>query len=68
MPQVSDKIPEICLNEINNVRNFVNDIIKKYGSLARWGMPVFTNELQIACILWINDRMNMGLQQIAKMI
>jgi DNA-binding MarR family transcriptional regulator len=68
MVQVSDKIPEICLNEINNVRNFVNDIIKKYGSLAKWGMPIFTSELQVACVLWINDRMNLGLQQIAKMI
>jgi DNA-binding MarR family transcriptional regulator len=68
MVQVTDKIPQICLNELNNVRNFVNDIIKKYGSLAKWGMPVFTNELQIACVLWVNDRTGLGLQQIAKMV
>jgi hypothetical protein len=68
MTKVTDKIPQICLDEINNVRNFVNDIIKKYGSLSKWGMPVFTSELQVACVLWINDRMNIGLQQIAKML
>jgi DNA-binding MarR family transcriptional regulator len=68
MAQVTNKIPELCLNEINSVRNFVNDIIKKYGSLSKWGMPIFTNELQVACILWINDRLNLGLQQVAKMI
>jgi len=68
MVQVTNQIPQICLNELNAIRNFVQDIIRKYGSLAKWGMPVFTNELQVACVLWVNDRMNMGLQQIAKMI
>jgi len=68
MTKITDKIPQICLNELNSLRNFVQDIIKKYGSLAKWGMPIFTSELQVACVLWVNDRVGLGLQQIAKMV
>jgi Phage integrase family. len=68
MTKVTEKIPQICLNELNNLRNFVNDIISKYKSLSNWGKPIFTNEMQVACIIWLNDRMNIGLQQIANMI
>jgi len=68
MAQNTSKIPELCLNEFNSVRNFVNEIIKRYGSLSKWGMPVFTSELQIACVLWTNDRLHIGLQQIARML
>ena len=62
------QIPNICYEQFNYVKNFVNDIISKYKSLSNWGKPVFTNELQVACVIWCNERLNLGLQQVANML
>jgi hypothetical protein len=57
MSQTQNKIPQICYEQFNQVRNFVNDIIAKYKSLSNWGKPIFTSELQVACIVWCNERL-----------
>jgi len=64
----AQKIPQICYEQFNSVRNFVNDVISKYKSLSNWGKPIFTDEVQVACILWVNERMGVGLQIIANML
>jgi len=68
MAQTQNKIPQICYEQFNQVRNFVNDIIAKYKSLSNWGKPVFTSEMQIACMIWVNERLGIGLQVIANML
>jgi len=65
---MQNQIPNVCYEQFNQVRNFVNDVITKYKSLSNWGKPIFTSELQVACIVWCNERLNLGLQQVANML
>jgi hypothetical protein len=65
---MQNKIPNVCYEQFNQVRNFVNDVITKYKSLSNWGKPVFTSEMQIACMIWVNERLGVGLQVIANML
>jgi DNA-binding MarR family transcriptional regulator len=65
MAQTLKTIPQICQEQLSTTKNFVSDIIAKYKSLANWGKPIFTSEMQIACVLWINERLGIGLQEIA---
>jgi integrase len=65
MAQTLKSIPQICQEQLASVKNFVSDIIAKYRSLANWGKPIFTSEMQVACVLWSNEKLGIGLQEIA---
>jgi len=68
MAQILKTIPQVCQDQLNQLRNFVSDVISKYKSLANWGKPIFTSEMQVACIIWANEKMGVGLQEIANLI
>lgn len=63
-----EKIPKICLDRFNDIKNRVNDLVSKYKSLANWGKPIFNDLIEIACIYYVNNRMNVSLDKLAKWI
>jgi len=68
MAQTLKTIPQICQEQLATVKNFVSDVISKYKSLANWGKPVLSNEMQVACVVWLNEKLGIGLQEIANYI
>ena len=68
MSQVKSKfdlIPKPLVKTIQNLSNRYNQIVKQYKSLAYYGRPLFEDVEEIATIVWLNERMNIGLNQLA---
>ncbi|MEM2863523.1 MAG: hypothetical protein QXW20_08450 [Ignisphaera sp.] len=63
-----EKIPKQCLDKFNDIKNRVNDLISKYKSLANWGKPIFNDLIEIACVYYVNSKLNISLDKLAKWI
>lgn len=67
--ELSDKIiPKICEERLITIRDRIKDLVKVYGSLSRWGRPYVYDVKEVACIYYINAKLGVSLDAIAKFI
>lgn len=62
------EIPQVLEKKLIQIRDRVHELMKQYGSLARWGRPYFYSIDEVATIVWLNEKLNISLDRIAKFI
>ncbi len=60
-----DQIPKPLVKIIQTLSQRYNQIVKQYKSLAYYGRPLFESIEEVATIVWLNERKNIGLNQLA---
>jgi len=61
-------IPKDLEKILFSVRDRVRDLVKTYGTLARWGRPFFFDVKEIATIIYVNEKFNVSLDELAKLL
>ena len=64
----SKEIPKTLEPILVQIRDRVKELTEQYGSLSRWGRPYFFSIDEVATIVWLNDKLNVSLDRIAKFI
>jgi len=59
-------IPKTFEKTIFELRDRIKDLVKKYGSLSRWGRPYFFSLEEIAVVYYINERIGVSLDRLSK--
>ena len=62
------QIPTPIEKTLIQIRDRVHELTKQYGSLARWGRPYFFNVKEVAVIVWLNEKLNVSLDRLAKFL
>ena len=55
-------IPRVCFERLEEVKVRISKIIEKYGSLQRYGRPVWQDVMEVACVVYLNERLNVSLE------
>jgi predicted CopG family antitoxin len=58
-------IPRVCFERLEEVRVRISKIIEKYGSLQRYGRPVWQDVMEVACVVYLNERLNVSLEKLS---
>jgi len=61
-------IPKDLEQTLWAIRDRVKDLVKTYGTLAKWGRPFFYDIKEIAVIVYLNEKFNVSLDELAKLI
>ncbi|RLF07199.1 MAG: hypothetical protein DRJ60_03245 [Thermoprotei archaeon] len=61
-------IPKDLEKRLFEIRDRVREIQKTYGSLARWGRPFLFDKEEVAMIIWLNEKMSVSLDELAKLL
>jgi len=61
-------IPKDLEKTLWEIRDRVKELIKTYGTLAKWGRPFLFSEKEIAAIVYINEKFNVSLDELAKLL
>ena len=67
--QIKNKIiPKDLEKTLWEIRDRVKELVKTYGTLARWGRPFFYSEKEIAVIVYLNEQFGVSLDELAKLL
>jgi predicted CopG family antitoxin len=58
-------IPKVCFERLEEVRVRISKIIEKHGSLQRYGRPVWQDVMEVACVVYLNERLNVSLEKLS---
>jgi len=58
------EVPQVCREALGRVRERIQTITRNY-SLAQYGRPVLENEMEVACIVYLNEVMKVSLEKLA---
>jgi len=61
-------IPKDLEKVIWEVRDRVKELVKTYGTLAKWGRPFFFDPKEVAIVVYLNEKFNVSLDELAKLI
>jgi len=61
-------IPKDLEQTLWAIRDRVKDLVKTYGTLAKWGRPFFFDVKEIAVVVYLNEKFNVSLDELAKLI
>jgi predicted CopG family antitoxin len=58
-------IPRVCFERLEEVKVRISKITEKYGSLQRYGRPVWQDVMEVACVVYLNERLNVSLEKLS---
>jgi transposase len=61
-------LPKVVESKIFSLRDRVRDIKKKYGSLARYGLPVFESKEEVYALVVANKEFGISANELSKML
>lgn len=61
-------VPKLLEPYLIRLRDRVRELKERYGSLARWGRPIFESIDEVAVLFWLNEKMGISLDRIASFI
>jgi len=61
-------VPSQLEKTLWTIRDRVRDLQKTYGTLAKWGRPVFFDIKEVATIVYLNEKLGVSLDELAKLL
>jgi len=61
-------VPKVCEEQLIKIRDRVKELEKVYGSLSRWGRPYIFDIKEVACIYYLNGKLGISIDHIAKFV
>jgi Uncharacterized ACR, COG1753. len=58
-------IPRVCFERLEEVKVRISKITEKYGSLQRYGRPIWQDVMEVACVVYLNERLNVSLEELS---
>jgi len=59
------EVPGVCREALSKVKERIALITSRYGSLSSYGKPVFESEMEVACVVYLNDVMKVSLEKLS---
>jgi hypothetical protein len=59
-------IPRVCVEKLERVRERINLITSRYGSLSSYGKPPYEDPLEVACVVYLNEKLNVSLEKLSQ--
>jgi integrase len=59
------EVPQVCREKFEGVKRRIELIQSRYGSLSSYGKPVWENELEVACVVYMNEKFNVSLEKLS---
>lgn len=61
-------IPSQLEKTLWTIRDRVRDLQKTYGTLAKWGRPIFFDLKELATVVYLNEKLGVSLDELAKLL
>jgi integrase len=59
-------IPRVCVERLEKVRERIGLIVSRYGSLSTYGKPPYEDPMDVACVVYLNEKLNVSLEKLSQ--
>jgi hypothetical protein len=59
------EVPQVCRERFDQVRRRIELITSRYGSLSSYGKPVWEDPMEVACVVYLNEKFNVSLDKLS---
>jgi biotin operon repressor len=59
-------VPRVCVEKLEKVRERINMITSRYGSLSSYGKPPYEDQMEVACVVYLNEKLNVSLEKLSQ--